>query len=160
MFWQWVRELHSAHGSHPWGDDVFDTMRYSVQNTPPLQHKMVKGAYSVCCCQWRQITPVCLSLRMSGLICRIRSDRTKQVPCKTSLHLGTERTIDLKLHKHGCKADTCHLLLKNKSCSIGQIHNWSLSVNPVIPRWAEYNISLVINILKELHHSILIPLQI
>lgn len=159
MFWQRARELHSAHGSHLWGYDVFDTMRHSVQNTPPLQHKVVKGAYSVPCgCQWRQIALVCLSLRMSGLICRIRNDRTKQELCKTSPHLATEQTIDLKLHKHGCKADTCHLLLKTKSCSTGQIHNWSLSVNAVILRWAEYNIYVVINTLKELENSILILL--
>lgn len=113
MFWQWVRELHSARGSHPWDCDVFDTMRHSDQNTPPLQHKVRKELFL---CLLLSVTSnhPCPSSRMSGLICRIRHDRTEQDQpglCKMSPLYVTELTIDLKLHKHGCKEDTCHLLI-------------------------------------------------
>lgn len=40
---QWVRK--SPHGSHPWDCDVFDTMRHSGQNTPPLQHEVIKELF-------------------------------------------------------------------------------------------------------------------
>lgn len=100
------RELHSARGSHPWDCDVFDTMRHSDQNTPPLQHKVEKELFL---CLLLSVTSnhSCPSLRMSGLICTIRHDRTKQDQpglCKMSPLEVTELTIDLKLHKHGCKA--------------------------------------------------------
>ena len=50
----------------------------------------------------------CPALRMSGLICGIRHDRTEQDQpglCKMSPVEVTELTIDLKLHKHGCTAE-------------------------------------------------------
>lgn len=58
LFWQWVRQLHfPACGSHPWDCDVFDTMRLSDQNTPPLRHIVKKRAsffFGVCFCLWRR----------------------------------------------------------------------------------------------------------
>lgn len=75
------RELENfaplARSSHPWDCDVFDTMRHSDQNTPPLQHKVRSRVFfllpfCVHCCWWRQI----ILVRPQGVCWWAQSDMT------------------------------------------------------------------------------------
>lgn len=109
MFWQWVRELCRAHGSHPCDGDVFDTRRQADQNTPPLQYKVGEQAggraISVCVfCRRRRLTSnrSCPSTRMSVLIWRIGRDGTKRDESGLGMmspHWAT--TIDVRVHIRG-----------------------------------------------------------
>lgn len=78
FFWQLVRELISACCSHPWDRDVFNTMRHSDQNTPPLQISgKLEYFFWFSCCWWCRVDQSRLSLWMSGLVCRIGQDGTR-----------------------------------------------------------------------------------
>lgn len=105
MFWQWARELHSARGSHPWDDDVFDTMRHSDQNTPPLQHKVWKEPFFFAEPVVDGDVKSLLSV-LEDVRAHLQNQTWHDEPglCRMRPLQVTELTIDLKLHKHVCKA--------------------------------------------------------